>query len=244
MTAGETPSSSHTSSAVAPSFLHRCPHSGALGPPRRAEPTEIIRERQRATLTLARGRRRSLAGSCSGVVSSGRRSGGVGGRHAVIAKAEISYQTCDCRGAAWLLDPVPAPRLRHHIPQAFQTGSRLAGSSLLDGTALPHVKPSICLHSSTGEEGGPSAHGVELTQPSLGVLGPHIIDTLLLFQCFQENDHHGNTPRCSSLLGCSRRLRAAILYEGRGQKVHLGETDVWLVTSHLSIPGQQRLVRS
>lgn len=233
MTAGETPSCSHTSSTVAPSFLHRCPHSGALGPPRRAEPSEFIRERQGATLTFARGCCRSLAGSCSGVVSSGGRGVGVRCDHAALAEAEISYQTGDCCGAAWLPGPVPAPWLRHHIPQALQTGTRLAGSSLLDGTALPQVQPPICLHSSTGEEGGPSAHGVELTQPSLGALGPYIIDTLLLFQCFQENDHHGSTQLCSSLLGCRRRPRTAILDEGGGQIVHLDETDDRLVTSHL-----------
>lgn len=70
-------------------------------------------------------------------------------------------------------------------------------------------------------------------QPSLDVFGPYIIDTLLLFQCFQENDHHGNTQLCSSLFGCRRRPRAAILDEGGGQIVHLGETDDRLVTSHL-----------
>lgn len=145
MTAGETHSSSHTSSTVAPSFLHSCPHSGALWPPRRAEPSEFIREGQGATLTFARGCRRSLAGGCSGVVSSGGRGVGVRCDHAALAEAEISYQTGDCCGTAGLPGPVPAPWLRHHIPQALQTGTRLAGSSLLDGAALPQVQPPICL---------------------------------------------------------------------------------------------------
>lgn len=70
-------------------------------------------------------------------------------------------------------------------------------------------------------------------QPSLRVVGPHIIDSLLLFQCFQENDHHGNTQLCSSLSGFRRRLRAAILDEGGGQMEHLGERGDGLVTSHL-----------
>lgn len=38
---------------------------------------------------------------------------------------------------------------------------------------------------------------------------------------------------CSSLLGCRRRLWAAILDEGGEQIVHLGERDDLLVTSHL-----------
>lgn len=140
-----------------------------------------------------------MVGRCNGVVCSGGRGVGVGAGHAAVTEAEVSYQTGDCCGTAWLLGPVPAPRLRHHIPQALQTGTRLAGSSLLDGTALTEVQPPICLHSSTGEEGGPSAHGVEVTQPSLDVFAPYITDSLLLFQCFQEDDHHGNAQLCSSL---------------------------------------------
>lgn len=69
-------------------------------------------------------------------------------------------------------------------------------------------------------------------QPSLDVSGPYIIGTLLLFQCFRENDHHGNAQLCSSLFRCRRRPRAAILDEGGGQIVHL-ETDDRLATSHL-----------
>ena len=69
-------------------------------------------------------------------------------------------------------------------------------------------------------------------QPSLGALGLYIIDTLLLFQCFQVNDHHGSTQLFSSLFGCRRRPRAAIL-DVEPTQVHLGETNDLLVTSHL-----------
>lgn len=135
MTSGETHSSSYTSSTVAPSFLHRCPYSRALGPPRWAEPTEFIREWQGATLTFARGCCRSLAGGCSGVVCS---DGCVAWArwHAAAAEAEIPDQTSDCLGASWL---------RHCIPQALQTGTRLVVNPLLDGTAPPQVQPPICL---------------------------------------------------------------------------------------------------
>lgn len=62
-----------------------------------------------------------------------------------IAEAEVLYQAGDGRGAARVLGPVPAPRLRHHIPQALQTGPRLARGSLLDGTALPQIQPTLCV---------------------------------------------------------------------------------------------------
>lgn len=39
------------------------------------------------------------------------------------------------------------------------------------------------VYGSMGEEGGPSAHGGDLTQPSLDALGRYIIGSLLLFQC-------------------------------------------------------------
>lgn len=167
------PPSSDTPSTVAPSFLNRCPYSGPLGPPRRAEASEFFRERQRATLTFARGCCRSLAGGCSGVVCSG------GCGVSAAAETQISYQAGDCCRAAWFLGTV-AVVIRRHIPQ---NSTRLAWSSLLGGTASPHIQPSICLYGSTGEEGGPSAHGGDLTQPSLDALGRYIIGSLLLFQC-------------------------------------------------------------
>lgn len=67
-------------------------------------------------------------------------------------------------------------------------------------------------------------------QPSLDVLGPYIMDTLLLFQCFWENDHHGRTWLCTPLFTCKSPC-AAILVEGVRKTV--GETDGWLATSHL-----------
>lgn len=85
MTAGETlRCSPNASPAVAPSLLHRRPHSGALGPPGRPEASEFVGERQGATLAFARRRRGRSAGGCSGVLSSGGR-GGHGGGHAAVA---------------------------------------------------------------------------------------------------------------------------------------------------------------
>lgn len=139
MSTGKTRSTLDTSTTVAPSFFHCCPHPGTLGFPRWSRPTEFIREWQRATLTLARGGCGSLTGSCGTVTRCGGCVVGNGPSLHAITEAEVLYQTGDCSGAARVLGPVPARRLWHHIPQAFQTGSRPAGYSLLDGTGLPQI---------------------------------------------------------------------------------------------------------
>ena len=70
-------------------------------------------------------------------------------------------------------------------------------------------------------------------QQSLTVQGPYIIDTLLLFQGFGEDDHHGNMWVSSSLFQCRGRPRGAILNVGGGQAAHVGEMDARRTTSHL-----------
>lgn len=66
-------------------------------------------------------------------------------RSAPFAEAEVSDQAGDGRGVAGLLGPVPAPRLWHHIPEALQSGTRLAGLPLLNAAALAPVQPPISL---------------------------------------------------------------------------------------------------
>lgn len=116
MSTGKTPSTLDTSSTVAPSLFHCCPHPGTLGLPRWAKPTEFVREWKRAALTLAWGGCGSLAGRSGTVTRGGACVMGNGSRLHAITEAEVFYQTGDCSGAARVLGPVPARRLRHHIP--------------------------------------------------------------------------------------------------------------------------------
>lgn len=52
-------------------------------------------------------------------------------------------------------------------------------------------------------------------QPSFGAPGPYIIDTLLLFQCFEKNDHHGSATLFSvGPSGFRRKPAAAIFTRG------------------------------
>lgn len=53
-------------------------------------------------------------------------------------------------------------------------------------------------------------------QPSLGVLGPYIIDTLLLFQCFEKNDHHGSKTLSSVVVPFRFRQKPAAAIFRRG----------------------------
>lgn len=60
-----------------------------------------------------------------------------------------------------------------------------------------------------------SRKGLWPHQPSLGALGPYIIDTLLLFQCFEKDDHHGSATLSSvGPFGLRRRPEAAIFSRG------------------------------
>lgn len=70
-------------------------------------------------------------------------------------------------------------------------------------------------------------------QPTLDTLGCYIIDTLLLFQCFGRNDHHGNKQLCSGMFMYRKRSGVAILFQGVRQIVHFGNAGKQLVASHL-----------
>lgn len=94
---------------------------------------------------------------------------------------------------------VTRTHLRETVPNTLQTR---CNRSLLSGTALGHLMTPTRLHESTGEQGGPFAHGLRRDRAQTCTFGGYIV-AALLFQCFLVNDHHGNTHLCPTLFRMS-----------------------------------------